>query len=1069
MKTTGILISLFFLAAACFFPIPAEAIEFSLREKTLHVTEETISSGRETVRARTGGFDFSPYAEVDRIDSPGVLISVGARIQGRFGFEEPATIAGGPFGWGSRVELRKKGKTLVDIRAVEIREDGRTLHLLKSPPVTEGAGTWAVNVDFKSFRNISILYHLSITVLSDDGSPRLSKIERTVVWPPNDYNFNLQSGIPIGTPPKPGTLEPLGRSPILFPDAPFVGDTFEVVAVFHNTGELATETAILDVVYTGRVISMALPPVGPGEVVKRITPFPSAEDETNVKVILDKKHWDLTVTPKRRPQLEVAITADKVFAEDPIPLTFKIRNTGSADAENAGVLLRGEGIETRVNFPVIPVGKQTVVNVSWPLAKPDTTSFTATVNLGDGRTFTTSLTLHRELTPRPEFVLREFRAGLNGISGEPLEASLTIANTGRSPGNFTGSIRIVSAETGETILSHDLSSKIAPGKEHTFTTPRIPAPPGLVQAEFQSEGLRKTIYRDFRPFLFYPAPEEALHKPVTQPNSFPFVSPSSGISFRYLPLDRPEEIGAGSRIVIPLQFWDAPQNRKPGRVTLSHAGRKTELDVDHGDTVIRYAFDKFDPARELTISLRPLSGAKLILRSTPLVIHTLTAKENGRIVDVFPTDTGLRVTLKNTAELAPGKTLALRGMVTGGIVLDTVVKIAPNETATVFLSHDFPGDGRRTWSVSLPKSAFPDSRSASRLYLTSPLPELSIAGYPAIERGKPGILVLIQSPQRDLHDVLIRDPQGSYVEEIPFLPAGETGVIFIPSATEAFLDYGPLSRTVSVKKTTTGAPVPLLLDTGGDTPISGRRTAVRFGFIAGSRATPSADFFFAVNGLLTRRVTLPALNAGQTFIGSVSFFAPADSQLEILMMPEPGNVPLSIARLTSAVIEDVDPSPTRAEWGWTVPVIHDPPSADTFPSVYLRLGRTAWRTAAFGAQRQAGTALLITPENTRRLDTLASDTSISGRIEYRRILEVVVNEWKTAFSTLISRGTILITVDEAHIKDLALIFDELERLAQSPVAVDRGEVERELGDLADNWEILIGVRLPDEIARMLES
>jgi hypothetical protein len=1060
-----------------------------------------------------GAFSFEPRAKVEGISARRTIVEAGGRFEPGAAWMEVAPSRN--FVGMRSLEKKPVGRTALELLAVEILENGRTVALVETAALLNSGRNsrmWPFNLDVENWDAVEFLYHVRI-VQEDPERPAIPELRdggrATLRWKPSAFALSVEAARERGRPPRPGELRTLASGLVIYPSEPFVDDTFTATIVLQNVGDLPTTSRILCWAYGGETATTELPPLPSGATASLHFSAVAREDDDRVSLDLGDRLLLADFELLRRPILRLlsAVPAEN-YTEDPLVMQVSLANTGSGGALGASLAISTPRTETIVMLPNLAPRRSTTIPITWrhSFTEPET----VTVELRDDNRSLGAITfrLARRYRPRPAFSILSVELEGERGAGNPCRVRARIRNHGDLAGSAAAELAVVHA-TGDRLLgSRIVTQDLASGEERDFHSEAFPQEPGLLKARVRLGNEEEFQLVDVPPppaMVDETAVELFPELDSTDAPGFAVVPLTGAVVFRFSPVSSLEEIDSAVTLILRSTSWRNPSGamepagrREPRaviRVTVMAdapnpsggagdtasstaaasvaRGWRDKFEIASSETLFTYPLARHLLADTWTITLEPTPGATVFLVGAPRLLASLSANQNGWLESARATETGVYCLVLNrgTRIRSPFVTAAI--LEENGRAISAGARIAPGDRGIIFLPTSLATPGRHAVTVTLPLSPTPQARVVEQFIAPVPFPRLGFAGVVggrSTRTGEAGMLALIPVTRSNAPDLRLRPLHGSRkIDTVTFnlVPASETVAIWAPGADGMLIDYGPIQEPARATAPPRAAAASRLriLDLGGETPTRRGDFVVRYVRSAIGETLPEARIWLAVNGLLRSAQTAPQLLPGERYFGAFRVSPSPTEDLGILIF-ERGETPsgpqfdetsYAIVDAISARLAAEGSAPTRGDRDWTRPVHFARPlpvSADP----YLRASDAAWGAARFLMAEQLADLPPVTPEPVRELARWGSDTTAAGRINYREALSKLVEEWRNA-GMMLSGARLPVTVEASDLAAFFTALDELDSMAGHPSPLDRRRVETTLNSLAASTERLLGLRV----------
>jgi hypothetical protein len=1056
-----------------------------------------VTIGRQTIQIGRGAFAFRPSLrflhppEGPRKTAGRRLVAISAEAEASFAYSDPIQSAGTWLRSGE-ITTRKIGKTAIEIRAIEIREDDRTIALIETGIILRSPRErHYFNLDerIEEWRSLRILYHIRLLMENDSGEivpiPGLEAPERLIEWQPSAFGFDLYHARRIGRPPHPADLTSIGAGLVVLPGEVALGETFTAQIIFQNRGDLPSSPFPAQWRYGMTTLDETIPTVPPGATVTCRFSHLAEQNDDQVELFFGARRFEASFTPLALPRLAlINARLRPSHADEPLEIELEIENTGHGPTTSATLRLDdGDGRETVIPLAPIASGERATRIARWDAELGASFRLDLRLASGAGDESESLLAVERRHRPRPRIAIERLAFAAEDRAGAPLVLAAALRNSGEIEGTVSLRLAIVHRTSGETLHEQSWSGRIAADSRVEIASEAIPREPGLLHGLARLEnGDEEFTIIDLPPRA---APEEdnkirrSFVRIDRAEGRFMVRRIERGMTWSVAPLKDLEEIDSSPLLVLSLRSWRRAatgawtstlgrENRPIARLTLGDGASRERFDLDGGETSFRLAIPRALLSETLALRLEPIGEANVFLVGTPSLILTPTAPENGVIVEARERGGAIQARIANRGRLIAADAITLSAATDGAEYLRLTIPLQPGAETFVRIPPPPGTPGRRTAILSLPRSVVTGARTLTVLTPPDPLPEFwASAPRWASTSGVEADFTLLAI------EVATADAPGMALDALPetgapiaslrlrlAVPAGETALFVAPPSARLRLDYGPMTieRRVPPRPVASAGRQLRIIDLGGDTPASDRQIVLRYERRGLDRAIPAGTVKLAVNGLLRAAQTVPALETGQIFIGGFVFLpGPAEEERLDLLLFEDVTETLAALSLHSLATTAASAAPTRVERGWIAPVVLDARRAHATEtgSVYLRLAERAWEVGGFLMRRGGAIMPPLTPDAARRLEVHATETGAMARIAYREALDTLHREWRTA-AILLGAAPLPVTVETRHLAALFAAIDRLETLAADPVVIDRGKVEETLERMTRPIDLLLG-------------
>jgi hypothetical protein len=485
-----------------------------------------------------GAFSFEPRAKVSPPGARRTILEAGGRFVPGAAWVELTPTRN--FVGMRSLEQKPVGRTALELLAVEILENGRTVSLIETSSVlTADRGTriWPIHVEIENWESVEVLYHIRLT--QDDPArtaiPELPAGGRaTLRWKPSAYQFRVEPARERGRPPQPGDLRTLAAGLVVYPPDPFIDDTFTATILLQNAGDLPTPPRLLRWAYGAETATTELPPLPGGATASLHFSAVAREDEDRVTIDLGDRTLQTDFEPLRRPVLRLlSATPEQNFTDEPLVIRASVANTGSGASLGASLAIATAEAETIVILPNLAARRSHTIPIVW--ARDFDEPETVAVELRDDNRVLGAVMfrLDRPHRPRPAFSILSVELDGTRGAGHPGRVRARIGNHGDLAGSPEVELAVIHSASGRVLGSRIVSREIGAGEEREFFSDAVAQEPGLLKAQAR---LGDTIE-----FELVDVPPPPAVTEETAVELFPGSDPDKAPEFKVTPLVRPIE------------------------------------------------------------------------------------------------------------------------------------------------------------------------------------------------------------------------------------------------------------------------------------------------------------------------------------------------------------------------------------------------------------------------------------------------------------------------------------------------------------------------------------------------
>ena len=1063
---------LFFLSVSVHAEAPinlqTETKAIIIPAKHFVVQRIQFTSREQTIFLRKGDFNIEGSALVSGNSKERFIESIKLKIKSELAYEEPEESKGGFLGISRVLKPIKRGRTMLELKSIELQCEGKTLAVKEFGIRIRDAGEIELPIQSatSNWSQTKILFH--IRVCQDDSSaasiPDLQPMEnRTIIWKPTDFLLEMKPAQNPGRPPKPGRLQ--FASPLsIFPPAPFIGSTFASSIILMNSGDIPTETATAYWEYGSETQIDEIPSIRGGTF--QTLKFASTAQRDRGRVILKISNQSIanqSIAADFEPQsmaipklLSAKIVSNN--AEEPLELIIAVANQGTGTADKMNIRLKGFGKETYVMLPPLRAEETNAFSFLWQDSFPE--SFNLDLFFINDEVTETKISFFVSRIPRP--------APIFNIENIYFESDKSIGSKSRlyavisNKGNLAGNVSPVLKASLEDIVISDFNRRIRimPGETALVATEPFPLLSGLIRGDVLLGEKSEFILLDVPPER-HESPEDCIKiEPlisVLNPN-YSVMPIDDELKFIFAPVET-TELDTVITIELHVKTWGSANEQRPvPAVTarLKGSGWQDKFEVASTETTFFSSLTRSMLEDTLELKLSPVGNIKAFLTDTPRLIGKLVYTENGVISNAIASESGVYLTLQNRGVFTKSNNLALFSKVSSAETT-SIIKIKSGEIKNVFIPIASTKYGKETILLSLPNSPWNQLVEVTRFVPPVPFPNMnfSLLANAQSEDGENLSLVNINVQDGDAPDLEVKseDEKSSEKQAITFVPAGETAVFAFKRANRFLVNYGPLNFSANLQEDSFRNRLSHLkiLNLGDDTPPAGRDIVIRYARYAETGVLSAGRVYVAVNGILRQAQNVPQLKEGEKYYGGFKLNAGSSGEANIILFEELSPSFFLLDRFSSklTLIKDVI---TRADRDWTLPVIV---STQSKGDVTERLANLAWEASRLLVEQGITNLPLITPQSALNLKRSEKDTSALGRIAYREALIELAKGWKKV-SEIIQGARLPITLEA---KQLNMFFSAIERLnilAAEPIELEQDKVSSALNELERYASYVIG-------------